>query len=133
MTRVLLGLIFVVGFAGTVSADEVEDRYNKTCVVCHAAGAAGAPKTGVAAEWEERMGGLDHSPQYFSSDLLRARSQRQGPRSARITGDRGLYQGSNLAEKRSSGDHDLHPQRATRNVDAVVGGVMRPDDESIEL
>ena len=60
MTKILLGLILmagfsVAGFSLAVNAGEVEDSYNKTCVVCHAAGAAGAPKTGVAAEWEPRM------------------------------------------------------------------------------
>ncbi|MCZ6830428.1 MAG: c-type cytochrome [Gammaproteobacteria bacterium] len=60
MTRMLLGLILAVGFSAVISAGELEDRYNKTCVVCHAAGAAGAPKTGVAAEWESRMAkGMD--------------------------------------------------------------------------
>jgi cytochrome c5 len=55
MTRILLGLILLAGFSVTGFAGEVEDRYNKTCTVCHAAGAAGAPKTGVPAEWESRM------------------------------------------------------------------------------
>ena len=60
MTRILLGLILVLGFSGASAATEVEDRYNKTCAVCHAAGAAGAPKTGVPAEWEPRMAkGMD--------------------------------------------------------------------------
>ena len=39
-----------------LAADQaVVDRYNKTCVVCHAAGAAGAPKTGDVAQWAPRM------------------------------------------------------------------------------
>jgi cytochrome c5 len=60
MTRMLLGLVLMVGFSVAGSAGELEDRYNKTCVVCHAAGAAGAPKTGVPAEWEARMAkGMD--------------------------------------------------------------------------
>jgi len=60
MTRILLGFVLAVGFSGAVYSDALEDRYNKTCVVCHAAGAAGAPKTGVAAEWEPRMAkGMD--------------------------------------------------------------------------
>ena len=42
--------------SGALAADQaVVDRYNKTCVVCHAAGAAGAPKTGDAAQWAPRM------------------------------------------------------------------------------
>jgi cytochrome c5 len=60
MTRFLLALTFAIASVSTVVADEVEDRYNKTCMVCHAAGAAGAPKTGNAAEWEPRMAkGMD--------------------------------------------------------------------------
>ncbi len=55
MKRVILGLVLAVGLAGHAVADDVTDRYNKTCAVCHAAGAAGAPKTGVPADWESRM------------------------------------------------------------------------------
>ena len=35
MTRILLGFVLVFGFSGLVAADAVEDKYNKTCVVCH--------------------------------------------------------------------------------------------------
>ncbi len=60
MRRVILGFVLAVGLAGQAAADDVADRYNKTCAVCHAAGAAGAPKTGVPADWESRMGkGMD--------------------------------------------------------------------------
>jgi len=60
MTKILLGLILAVSFSAAVAAGALEDRYNKTCVVCHAAGAAGAPKTGVAADWDSRMAkGMD--------------------------------------------------------------------------
>jgi len=60
MRRVILGLAMAVSLVGQAAADEVVDRYNKTCAVCHAAGAAGAPKTGVPAEWEKRMAkGMD--------------------------------------------------------------------------
>ncbi|MEP5567862.1 MAG: c-type cytochrome [Halioglobus sp.] len=31
------------------------DKYNKSCAVCHATGAANAPKTGDAAAWEPRL------------------------------------------------------------------------------
>lgn len=57
MKKILLGLSLVVGLAGvaSVNADEVSDRYTKTCAVCHASGAAGAPKTHVAADWAPRM------------------------------------------------------------------------------
>lgn len=43
-------------------ADEksVIKQYKKTCVVCHATGAAGAPKTGVPDQWASRMSkGMD--------------------------------------------------------------------------
>lgn len=30
-------------------------KYNQSCAVCHASGAANAPKTGDAAAWEPRM------------------------------------------------------------------------------
>lgn len=41
-------------------ADEVEDRYNKTCAICHAAGVAGAPRTGDEKVWNERLAkGMD--------------------------------------------------------------------------
>lgn len=55
MKRVILGLVLAVGLTGQAAANDVADRYNKTCAVCHAAGAAGAPKTGVPADWESRM------------------------------------------------------------------------------
>jgi len=39
---------------------KLEELYGKSCAVCHAAGAAGAPKTGVASEWEPRLAkGMD--------------------------------------------------------------------------
>jgi cytochrome c5 len=60
MKNVIISLVLVMGFSAAVVADEVADRYAKTCAVCHASGAAGAPKTGVAADWEPRMGkGMD--------------------------------------------------------------------------
>lgn len=31
------------------------DKYNKSCAVCHNAGAAGAPKTGDAAAWAPKL------------------------------------------------------------------------------
>ena len=41
-------------------ADPVADKYNKSCAVCHASGAAGAPVTHDVAGWEPRMAkGMD--------------------------------------------------------------------------
>ena len=38
----------------------VEENYNKSCVTCHAAGVAGAPKLGDTAAWEPRLAkGMD--------------------------------------------------------------------------
>lgn len=44
-------------FSATVFAadDAIVEKYNKSCNACHASGAAGAPKTGVEAEWAPRM------------------------------------------------------------------------------
>ena len=36
-------------------ARSVEEIYNKTCIACHASGAAGAPKTNDAAAWKPRL------------------------------------------------------------------------------
>jgi len=41
--------------AGAAFAEPDMDKYNKSCAVCHASGAANAPKTGDAAAWEPRM------------------------------------------------------------------------------
>ncbi len=52
----ILATVALSGFlASAVMADEIEDRYNKTCAICHAAGAAGAPKTGDEKVWAERL------------------------------------------------------------------------------
>lgn len=43
-------------FAVCAAAEEsVEDMYNRTCSVCHAAGAAGAPVTGSVKDWKARL------------------------------------------------------------------------------
>lgn len=60
MNKVVLSAILLICSSALAQADAIEDKYNKTCVVCHAAGAAGAPKTGVPAEWEDRLAkGMD--------------------------------------------------------------------------
>ena len=43
----------VVASAAPKSADEI---YQSACIACHSTGAAGAPKTGTAADWEPRLG-----------------------------------------------------------------------------
>lgn len=47
--------------AGDVAKDQaVVDRYNKTCMVCHAAGVAKAPKLGSAEDWKPHLAkGMD--------------------------------------------------------------------------
>ena len=43
----------------SISAQATEqaivDKYNKSCIACHASGAAGAPVTGNAEQWAPRM------------------------------------------------------------------------------
>ena len=41
--------------ATCVYAEPDMDKYNKSCAICHASGAANAPKTGDAAAWESRL------------------------------------------------------------------------------
>lgn len=59
MIRVLMAALVTV--AAAASADEPPmAKYNKSCAVCHAAGVAGAPKTGDSEAWEPRMAkGMD--------------------------------------------------------------------------
>ena len=46
--------------ASQVFAEPNMDKYNKSCLICHAAGVANAPKTGDAAAWEPRLAkGID--------------------------------------------------------------------------
>ena len=64
MWQVILGVVFAVGIAGVSWAneltDELADRYNRSCAVCHLAGVANAPKTGVPADWEQQLAkGMD--------------------------------------------------------------------------
>lgn len=64
---------FALGLALTASAamaDVPMDKYNKSCAVCHNAGAAGAPKTGDAAAWAPRLEkGMDVLVQSVKSGL----------------------------------------------------------------
>jgi cytochrome c5 len=47
----------IAAFASSAYAvdDAVMEKYNKSCAACHATGAAGAPKTGVEADWAQRL------------------------------------------------------------------------------
>ena len=55
--RVILPVLMSVFFGGAVAADAGKDLYTKTCAVCHAAGIAGAPRFGNAADWQPRLAG----------------------------------------------------------------------------
>lgn len=46
-------VVLMLFLAGPASAG-VEEKYNQSCTYCHGTGAAGAPKTGDKAAWEER-------------------------------------------------------------------------------
>ena len=55
----LLVSVLMLSAAGALAEPDMA-KYNKSCLVCHASGAAGAPKTGDAAAWEPRMAkGMD--------------------------------------------------------------------------
>ena len=60
MKKILfLGFVFVFAQM-TVYASELEMRYQRSCNICHAAGAGGAPITGDAAAWAPRLAkGMD--------------------------------------------------------------------------
>ncbi|MBT4519438.1 MAG: cytochrome c5 family protein [Halieaceae bacterium] len=47
--------VVLMVFAGAAIAGPDMDKYNKSCAVCHATGAAEAPITGDAAVWAPRM------------------------------------------------------------------------------
>ncbi|MCB1697958.1 MAG: cytochrome c5 family protein [Pseudomonadales bacterium] len=49
----LLAIVLTLS-AATAFAQPDMAKYDKSCKVCHASGAAGAPKTGDAAAWEPR-------------------------------------------------------------------------------
>jgi cytochrome c5 len=53
-----------------VSAEPNMEKYNKSCVICHASGTANAPKTGDAAAWEPRLAkGMDALLQSVNTGL----------------------------------------------------------------
>ncbi|MDB4261605.1 c-type cytochrome [bacterium] len=55
----ILAAVLMVSAAGAIAAPDMA-KYDKSCKVCHASGAAGAPKTGDVAAWEPRMAkGMD--------------------------------------------------------------------------
>ena len=55
----LFAVLLTVSAVGAFAEPDM-DKYNKSCAVCHASGAANAPKTSDAAGWEPRMAkGMD--------------------------------------------------------------------------
>ena len=47
-------------FSVCVEARDAQELYNKSCIACHASGAAGAPKAGDVAAWTPRLAkGMD--------------------------------------------------------------------------
>lgn len=62
MKRMLVGAVFATVSLISAAADNqaVVDRYNKTCVMCHASGVANAPKTGSPEDWKPHLAkGMD--------------------------------------------------------------------------
>lgn len=57
LRRALVPASLLVAFAvtGPVMAEPNMEKYNQSCVMCHASGAAGAPMTGDATAWAPRM------------------------------------------------------------------------------
>jgi len=51
----LIALCCVAWILPAWAAEPNMEKYNKSCIVCHASGAAGAPKTGDVAAWAPRM------------------------------------------------------------------------------
>ena len=50
----LLAIVLTLSAAGAFAQPDMA-KYEKSCKVCHATGAANAPKTGDAAAWEPRL------------------------------------------------------------------------------
>jgi cytochrome c5 len=56
MNKAILVLALALFSTSALSANQaVVDNYNRSCIACHSSGAAGAPKTGVEADWAPRM------------------------------------------------------------------------------
>lgn len=61
MKKLVAGAMLAAVASFAAAADQaVADRYNKTCMVCHAAGVAKAPKLGSAEDWKPHLAkGMD--------------------------------------------------------------------------
>jgi len=47
--------VLLVLFTAQAFAEPNMEKYNKSCVICHASGTANAPKTGDAADWAPHL------------------------------------------------------------------------------
>jgi cytochrome c5 len=66
----LIAAALMLSAVGAFAADVDMDKYAKSCQVCHANGAANAPKTGDVAAWEPRMAkGMDALVQSVANGL----------------------------------------------------------------
>jgi len=65
----ILSIALLLCATGTYAGPNM-DKYNQSCGVCHASGAANAPKTGDVAAWEPRMAkGVDALVESVKSGL----------------------------------------------------------------
>ena len=60
LKAVFLGGVFTLSaslilLSAAAAARDGQEVYNKSCVFCHANGAANAPKTGLASAWQPRL------------------------------------------------------------------------------
>ena len=54
-SKVVLTALMALTFGSLATAQDVQRRYEKSCIICHANGAAGAPKTGDVEAWKPRL------------------------------------------------------------------------------
>lgn len=65
----LLAVILTLSAASAMAAPDME-KYARSCQICHASGAANAPKTADAAAWEPRLAkGMDVLVQSVNNGL----------------------------------------------------------------
>jgi cytochrome c5 len=61
MKRLIIGAaLAAISLVSNAADQAIVDRYNKSCMVCHAAGVANAPKTASPEAWQPRLAkGMD--------------------------------------------------------------------------
>ncbi len=55
LNKVIIIAAMAIAAPLLATADEGADTYNAACTACHGPGIAGAPKTGDAAAWKDRL------------------------------------------------------------------------------